>query len=60
MRVLCLHGHGTSSDIFETQMSAIRELLDESTEYIYIDGPVESDRVRGSFSHPIRVASLSD
>ncbi|CAG7937157.1 unnamed protein product [Penicillium salamii] len=51
MRVLCLHGHGTSSDIFETQLSAIRNLLDESVEYVYIDGPVESDRVRGKLAH---------
>ncbi|KAJ5358481.1 uncharacterized protein N7496_010894 [Penicillium cataractarum] len=51
MRVLCLHGHGTSSTIFETQLTAICEALDESmeNEYIFIDGPVESDRVRGSY-----------
>ena len=47
MRILCLHGHGTSSEIFETQLAAIREALDDSDEYVYIDGPVESDRVRG-------------
>ncbi|KAL1845791.1 hypothetical protein Daus18300_014449 [Diaporthe australafricana] len=47
MRILCLHGHGTSSAIFETQLTKVREELGASFEYIYLDGPVESERVRG-------------
>lgn len=50
MKVLCLHGHGTSSAIFETQLTRVRDELGSSFEYTYLDGPVESERVRGTFS----------
>lgn len=50
MKILCLHGHGTSSAIFEIQLAGIREALGDGYEYVYLDGPVESSRVQGMFA----------
>lgn len=58
MRILCLHGHGTSSAIFETQLTKVREELGASFEYIYLDGPVESERVRGELFRPPQAIAI--
>jgi hypothetical protein len=40
MRFLCLHGYGTSSEIFEQQFASIAKELGEQHEYVYLDGEV--------------------
>ncbi|KUJ10155.1 uncharacterized protein LY89DRAFT_538876, partial [Mollisia scopiformis] len=41
MRILCLHGAGTNSHIFELQTAAIRyQLRSENYEYEYVDGTI--------------------
>lgn len=44
MKFLCLHGYGTSSEIFEQQFSSIAKALGDSHEYVYLDGEVEVTR----------------
>jgi hypothetical protein len=44
MKFLCLHGYGTSSEIFEQQFSSIAQALGEHHEYVYLDGEVEVTR----------------
>ena len=38
MKLLCLHGYGTSGDIFEKQLASITRALGDHHEYVYIDG----------------------
>ncbi|OKL56910.1 hypothetical protein UA08_07743 [Talaromyces atroroseus] len=47
VRILCLHGHGTSSQIFETQLATLCKSLPEHYEYVYADGEIECDRAPG-------------
>ncbi|CAK7220899.1 hypothetical protein SBRCBS47491_004344 [Sporothrix bragantina] len=47
MRVLCLHGKGTSGDIFRSQTAALRAKLDRSFEFDFVDGPFESTSAPG-------------
>ncbi|GES63114.1 hypothetical protein ATEIFO6365_0014016200 [Aspergillus terreus] len=43
MRFLCLHGAGTSAEIFEIQSGGITQALeDEGHEFVYVDGRAES------------------
>ncbi len=44
MKFLCLHGYGTSSEIFEQQFSNIAKALGDSHEYVYLDGEIEVTR----------------
>ncbi|EFX03892.1 ef-hand calcium-binding domain protein [Grosmannia clavigera kw1407] len=39
MRVLCLHGRGTSAAIFKSQTAAMRAKLDSSFVFEFVDGP---------------------
>jgi hypothetical protein len=52
MKFLCLHGYGTSSEIFEQQFEGIARVLGESHEYIYLDGEVEVTRTGKLYSQP--------
>ncbi|KAJ5115186.1 hypothetical protein NUU61_000945 [Penicillium alfredii] len=48
MRVLCLHGKGTSGAIFRSQTSSFRaKLPDPDIEFDFIDGPFPSDPAAG-------------
>ncbi|KAJ5085001.1 Serine hydrolase FSH [Penicillium argentinense] len=48
MRVLCLHGKGTSGAIFRSQTSSFRaRLADKNIEFDFVDGPFQSDPAAG-------------
>ncbi|PTB69585.1 hypothetical protein BBK36DRAFT_1156153 [Trichoderma citrinoviride] len=47
MRFLCLHGRGTSAQIFELQTARLREQLSDH-EFVFIDGPVETEPSEGA------------
>ncbi|CEL10308.1 hypothetical protein ASPCAL13429 [Aspergillus calidoustus] len=47
MRILCLHGAGSSGAILERQMSNLRRELDPSFELVFVDGPFECGRGPG-------------
>lgn len=42
MRILCLHGHGTSPEVLEYQISALSRELDPGWEFVYISGEMET------------------
>ncbi|OCK83580.1 hypothetical protein K432DRAFT_290762 [Lepidopterella palustris CBS 459.81] len=55
MRILCLHGMGTNSEILATQTEMIRSLLPAHYEYVFIDGEKPYDapeQVRDFFPGP--------
>jgi predicted esterase len=47
MRVLCLHGVGSSAAICETQLRPFLQAVDSSYEFVFVDGPVLSPRGPG-------------
>jgi len=47
MRILCLHGKGTRSEIFELQRENSRQLLPNDYEYSFIDGEFETGPAPG-------------
>ncbi|OQD77454.1 hypothetical protein PENDEC_c002G05049 [Penicillium decumbens] len=48
MRILCLHGKGTSAAIFRSQTSSFRaQLADENIEFDFVDGPHVSTPAAG-------------
>ncbi|QDS78196.1 hypothetical protein FKW77_000474 [Venturia effusa] len=47
MRLLGLHGFGSSAGILKNQLSAIIRETDKSYEYVCVDGPVEAHRGLG-------------
>jgi len=47
MRFLCLHGMGTSSRIFEAQISRIMDQLDGHHDFVFLQGEVETDPAPG-------------
>lgn len=48
MRFLCLHGMGTNSSIFETQIAGMcQRLQDQGHEFIFVDGIIECDAAPG-------------
>jgi hypothetical protein len=47
MRILCLHGNGTSGAFFSFQTASFRRLLGEEYEYLFLDGPIECDCAAG-------------
>ncbi|KAI3391680.1 hypothetical protein diail_6959 [Diaporthe ilicicola] len=47
MKILCLHGVGSSGDILEQQMANLRRELDPSFELVFVDGPFECERGPG-------------
>jgi len=44
MRFLCLHGYGTSSEIFQQQLAGISTALGDHHEYVYLDGEISVTR----------------
>jgi hypothetical protein len=54
VRILCLHGFGTSSQIFESQLLPLRMSLPDLYELIFADGEVECERARGRTSYSAR------
>ncbi|KAJ5167791.1 uncharacterized protein N7482_003385 [Penicillium canariense] len=48
MKVICLHGKGTSGAIFRSQTSSFRaKLPDQSIEFDFVDGPFEGSAAAG-------------
>ncbi|CAG8022116.1 unnamed protein product [Penicillium salamii] len=47
MKVLCLHGKGTSGSIFRSQISSFRGKLPEGIEFDFVDGPFNSNAAAG-------------
>ncbi|KAI8934470.1 hypothetical protein NX059_009198 [Plenodomus lindquistii] len=47
MKILCLHGLGSSGAIFEAQIANLRRELDPSIELAFVDGPFECQRGPG-------------
>jgi len=47
MRFLCLHGMGTSSQIFEAQLSRIKDQLEGHHDFVFLQGEVETDPAPG-------------
>ncbi|KAM3516798.1 hypothetical protein NHJ13051_009573 [Beauveria bassiana] len=43
IRVLCLHGLGTGSNILKSQLSPVLSLLPSSYSFVFLDGPVICD-----------------
>ena len=41
--ILCLHGGGTNSEIFSIQAIRLQRVLDPYFEFVFLDGPIESD-----------------
>ncbi|KAH5502667.1 hypothetical protein HBI38_184030 [Parastagonospora nodorum] len=48
MRILCLHGAGSSGAIFEVQIANLQHQLDPSIELVFTDGPFECERGPGA------------
>ncbi|KAJ5555339.1 Serine hydrolase FSH [Penicillium sp. DV-2018c] len=47
MKVLCLHGKGTSGSIFRSQISTFRAKLPDDIQFDFINGPFPSDPAAG-------------
>jgi predicted esterase len=47
MRVLCLHGVGSSATVLENQLRRFVQAVDPSYEFVFVDGPVPSERGPG-------------
>jgi len=46
-RILCLHGHGTSAAIFQSQTAAFRLKVDQSLRFDFVDAPFRSHAAPG-------------
>lgn len=42
MRLLCLHGHGTNSQILEAQLEPLRSRLPGHWEFEFLDGEMDA------------------
>ncbi|KAI0386914.1 DUF341 domain protein [Hypomontagnella monticulosa] len=47
MKILCLHGVGSSGSICESQFGPFVKAADPSYEFVFVDGPIESARGPG-------------
>ncbi|KAJ5780720.1 Serine hydrolase FSH [Penicillium paradoxum] len=47
MKVLCLHGKGTSGFIFRSQIASFRAKLPNDVQFDFVDGPFSSDPAAG-------------
>lgn len=47
MKILCLHGYGTSAEIMEGQMTTVQNYRDASIEWVFSDGEVECQPATG-------------
>ncbi|KAK1637092.1 serine hydrolase FSH [Colletotrichum phormii] len=54
MRILCLHGYGTSGAILRSQLDAFIHNADASYEFVFLDGEYECQRAHGigKFAQP--------
>ena len=43
MRFLCLHGMGSSAEIFETQLSAVQKVLGSKFEFVFLQGDIKAE-----------------
>lgn len=48
MRILCLHGVGSSGSICESQFRPFLQAADASYEFVFVDGPELSERGPGN------------
>ncbi|KAI1372417.1 serine hydrolase FSH [Hypoxylon crocopeplum] len=48
MRWLCLHGRGTSAQIFEMQTARVREALGRDHEFVFVNGTVPTEPAVGA------------
>ncbi|KAF2129724.1 DUF341 domain protein [Dothidotthia symphoricarpi CBS 119687] len=51
MRLLCLHGVGSSANILENQLRSFLQAVDPAYEFIFVDGPFASPRGPGVSAH---------
>ncbi|KAH7131816.1 DUF341 domain protein [Dendryphion nanum] len=51
MRILCLHGVGSSAFILENQLRQLISAVDPTYEFIFVDGPVLSEKGPGVGAH---------
>ena len=47
MRILCLHGYGTSGAILQSQLDAFTHKADPSHEFVFLDGEYECPKAQG-------------
>ena len=47
MRILCLHGYGTSGAIMRNQLDAFIRHADESYEFVFLDGEYACSKAQG-------------
>ncbi|KAI9642733.1 hypothetical protein NHQ30_008464 [Ciborinia camelliae] len=47
MKILCLHGWGTSGSILQQQSAVLRRFCDETYEFIFLDGEVHCQAAKG-------------
>ncbi|PVI02665.1 DUF341 domain protein [Periconia macrospinosa] len=47
MKILCLHGVGSSALILENQLRQLMSAVDPSYEFVFVDGPIPSERGPG-------------
>jgi len=47
MRILCLHGVGSSGKILESQLQPFMQAVDPSYEFVFVDGPFLCERGPG-------------
>ncbi|KXX83199.1 Dihydrofolate reductase [Madurella mycetomatis] len=47
MRILCLHGYGTSGSILKYQLDAFLQRADASHEFVFLDGEYECPKAQG-------------
>ncbi|KAF2167837.1 hypothetical protein M409DRAFT_53796 [Zasmidium cellare ATCC 36951] len=47
VKILCLHGYGTSARIMESQLQTIRSMADPEWEFVFVDGEVECKKAPG-------------
>lgn len=59
MKILCLHGFGSSGKILEDQADKLIKALDPTYEFVFVDGPEDANRGPGELNDPSLVKILS-
>lgn len=54
MRILCLHGYGTSPAILRQQLDAFIREVDPSYEFVFLEGEYECPPARGRTSFALK------
>ena len=60
MRFLCLHGHGTNSQILEAQLDPLRAYLPGDWEFDFLDGEVKCEPSPGESTSLIPFTKVPD